>query len=113
MDDGVTRHTALGPAHGRWSILRLHCSRPKPLGERSEMTEPLVGVVMGSASDWETMQHCAAQLEALGVPFETRVLSAHRTPKELAAWVEDAESRGVEVFIAAAGMAAALPGVVA
>jgi 5-(carboxyamino)imidazole ribonucleotide mutase len=77
------------------------------------MTEPLVGVVMGSASDWDTMQHCAQQLEAFGVPFETRVLSAHRTPKELAAWIEDAESRGVEVFIAAAGMAAALPGVVA
>jgi 5-(carboxyamino)imidazole ribonucleotide mutase len=77
------------------------------------MTEPLVGVVMGSASDWDTMKHCAQQLEAFGVPFETRVLSAHRTPKELAAWIEDAESRGVEVFIAAAGMAAALPGVVA
>jgi len=77
------------------------------------MSEPLVGVVTGSASDWDTMQHCATQLEALGVPFETRVLSAHRTPKELAAWIEDAESRGVEVFIAAAGMAAALPGVVA
>src|SRR5215204_4733251 len=77
------------------------------------MSEPLVGVVTGSASDWDTMQHCAKQLEALGVPFETRVLSAHRTPKELAAWIEDAESRGVEVFIAAAGMAAALPGVVA
>jgi 5-(carboxyamino)imidazole ribonucleotide mutase len=77
------------------------------------MTEPLVGVVMGSASDRDTMQHCADQLEALGVPFETRVLSAHRTPKELAVWIEDAESRGVEVFIAAAGMAAALPGVVA
>jgi 5-(carboxyamino)imidazole ribonucleotide mutase len=77
------------------------------------MTELLVGVVMGSASDWDTMQHCAQQLEAFGVPFETRVLSAHRTPKELAAWIEDAESRGLEVFIAAAGMAAALPGVVA
>ncbi len=77
------------------------------------MTVPLVGVVMGSASDWETMQHCAEQLRALGVPFETRVLSAHRTPEELAAWIDDAESRGVEVFIAGAGMAAALPGVVA
>jgi 5-(carboxyamino)imidazole ribonucleotide mutase len=77
------------------------------------MTEPLVGVVMGSTSDWETMQHCAAQLDAFGVPFQTRVLSAHRTPSELTAWVADAESRGVEVFIAAAGMAAALPGVVA
>ena len=71
------------------------------------MIEPLVGVVMGSASDWDTMQHCARQLEALGVPFETRVLSAHRTPKELAAWIEDAESRGVGVFIAAPGVVAA------
>jgi 5-(carboxyamino)imidazole ribonucleotide mutase len=77
------------------------------------MTDPLVGVVMGSTSDWETMQHCAEQLRSFGVPFETRVLSAHRTPDELAAWVRDAESRGVEVFVAAAGMAAALPGVVA
>lgn len=77
------------------------------------MTEPLVGVVMGSASDWETMQHCATQLQALGVPFETRVLSAHRTPTELSEWITDREARGVEVFIAAAGMAAALPGVVA
>ena len=77
------------------------------------MSDPLVGVVMGSASDWETMQHCAEQLRFFGVPFETRVLSAHRTPDELSAWVRDAESRGVEVFVAAAGMAAALPGVVA
>jgi 5-(carboxyamino)imidazole ribonucleotide mutase len=77
------------------------------------MAEPLVGVVMGSASDWETMQHCAEQLRSLRVPFETRVLSAHRTPEELSTWIRDAESRGVEVFIAAAGMAAALPGVVA
>ena len=77
------------------------------------MAEPLVGVVMGSASDWETMQHCADQLRSLGVPFETRVLSAHRTPEELSAWIRDSESRGVEIFIAAAGMAAALPGVVA
>jgi 5-(carboxyamino)imidazole ribonucleotide mutase len=77
------------------------------------MAEPFVGVVMGSTSDWETMQHCAAQLRELGVPFETRVLSAHRTPRELTAWILDAEARGAGVFIAAAGMAAALPGVVA
>ena len=77
------------------------------------MAGPLVGVVMGSTSDWDTMQHCAEQLRSFGVPFETRVLSAHRTPEELAAWVKDAEARGVEVFVAAAGMAAALPGVVA
>ena len=77
------------------------------------MTEPLVGVVMGSTSDWDTMQHCADQLRALGVPFQTRVLSAHRTPAELTSWIAEAEASGVEVFIAAAGMAAALPGVVA
>ncbi len=77
------------------------------------MTEPLVGVVMGSTSDWETMQHCAEQLRAFGVAFEARVLSAHRTPNELSEWIREAESRGVEVFVAAAGMAAALPGVVA
>jgi 5-(carboxyamino)imidazole ribonucleotide mutase len=77
------------------------------------MAEPLVGVVMGSASDWETMRHCADQLNAFGVPFETRVLSAHRTPDDLASWISSAEERGVKVFVAAAGMAAALPGVVA
>ncbi len=77
------------------------------------MADPLVGMVMGSASDWETMRHCAQQLSSFGVPFETRVLSAHRTPDELQEWIGSAEARGVEVFIAAAGMAAALPGVVA
>lgn len=77
------------------------------------MNSPLVGVVMGSRSDWETMQHCAEQLRSFGVPFETRVLSAHRTPEELSAWIRSAEERGVRVFVAAAGMAAALPGVVA
>ncbi|MGZ8513213.1 MAG: 5-(carboxyamino)imidazole ribonucleotide mutase [Candidatus Limnocylindria bacterium] len=77
------------------------------------MVGPLVGVVMGSRSDWDTMQHCVAQLDAFGVPCEVRVLSAHRTPDELAAWITSAEEGGVEVFVAAAGMAAALPGVVA
>jgi 5-(carboxyamino)imidazole ribonucleotide mutase len=77
------------------------------------MAEPLVGVVMGSRSDWETMRHCAEQLRAFDVPFETRVLSAHRTPEQLDAWIRSCVDRGVEVFVAAAGMAAALPGVVA
>jgi 5-(carboxyamino)imidazole ribonucleotide mutase len=77
------------------------------------MAGPMVGVVMGSRSDWDTMQHCALQLRAFGVSFETRILSAHRTPSELGEWIASAEERGVEVFIAAAGMAAALPGVVA
>jgi len=74
---------------------------------------PLVGVVMGSRSDWETMRHATEMLESFGVPFEARVLSAHRTPDELAEWASTAESRGIEVVIAGAGMAAALPGAVA
>jgi 5-(carboxyamino)imidazole ribonucleotide mutase len=77
------------------------------------MSGPLVGVVMGSRSDWDTMRHCVDQLGTFGVPCEVRALSAHRTPQELSAWVAEAEGRGVEVFVAAAGMAAALPGVVA
>jgi 5-(carboxyamino)imidazole ribonucleotide mutase len=77
------------------------------------MDEPLVGVVMGSRSDWETMRHCVETLRSFGVPCETRVLSAHRTPDELAEWAAGADGRGIEVIIAAAGMAAALPGAVA
>ncbi len=75
--------------------------------------EPLVGVIMGSRSDWDTMRHTADTLESFGVPFETRVLSAHRTPDELAEYAATAEDRGLEVIIAAAGGAAALPGAVA
>ena len=68
---------------------------------------------MGSTSDWETMQHAAAQLEALGVPFEKRVVSAHRTPKLMASYAESAERRGLKVIIAGAGGAAHLPGMTA
>lgn len=68
---------------------------------------------MGSTSDWETMQHAAAQLEALGVPFEKRVVSAHRTPKLMVDYAESAEKRGLKVIIAGAGGAAHLPGMVA
>ncbi|MGQ0670020.1 MAG: 5-(carboxyamino)imidazole ribonucleotide mutase [Actinomycetota bacterium] len=74
---------------------------------------PLVGVIMGSRSNWETMRHAAETLESLGIGFETRVLSAHRTPDELAEYASGAEERGIEVIIAAAGGAAALPGAVA
>lgn len=77
------------------------------------MSTPLVGVIMGSTSDWETMQHAAAQLEALGVPFEKRVVSAHRTPKLMVEYAESAERRGLKVIIAGAGGAAHLPGMVA
>ena len=68
---------------------------------------------MGSTSDWETMQHAAAQLEALGVPFEKRVVSAHRTPKLMMEYAEGAERRGLKVIIAGAGGAAHLPGMTA
>ena len=73
----------------------------------------LVGVIMGSASDWETMQHTASTLESLGVPHEVKVISAHRTPDLLFAYTKSAEQRGIEVIIAAAGGAAHLAGVTA
>ena len=75
--------------------------------------QPLVGVVMGSQSDWATLRHTADTLESFGVPCEVRVLSAHRTPDQLAEYAESAERRGLEVIIAGAGGAAALPGAVA
>src|SRR4029077_15665686 len=75
--------------------------------------QPLVSIVMGSKSDWETMAHAADTLEKLGVPCDVRVLSAHRTPDQLFDYVANAEKQGVEVFIAAAGGAAHLAGVVA
>src|SRR5579885_346402 len=73
----------------------------------------LVGVIMGSQSDWETMQHTAAQLDELGVPYEVEVISAHRTPDLLFEYASSAASRGLEVIIAAAGGAAHLAGVTA
>src|SRR5262245_4991662 len=74
---------------------------------------PLVGLIMGSRSDWETLQHTAQTLESLGVPFESRVVSAHRTPDHLFEYAGTAESRGLEVIIAGAGGAAHLPGMCA
>jgi 5-(carboxyamino)imidazole ribonucleotide mutase len=71
---------------------------------------PLVGVIMGSQSDWETMQHTVATLTTLEVPFEVRVVSAHRTPDLLFDYAASAEGRGLEVIIAGAGGAAHLPG---
>src|SRR5450631_2686530 len=75
------------------------------------MSKPLVIIIMGSKSDWETMQHADAALTQFGIEHECRVLSAHRTPKETADYVSKADSRGVEVVIAAAGGAAHLAGV--
>jgi 5-(carboxyamino)imidazole ribonucleotide mutase len=77
------------------------------------MDNPLVGVIMGSRSDWETMSHAVDTLESLGIQAETRALSAHRTPGEVGEWASTAEERGLEVIIAAAGGAAHLAGVVA
>lgn len=75
--------------------------------------QPLVGVIMGSSSDWETMQHTAAMLEELGVPHEVQVVSAHRTPDLMFEYAASAEARGIKVIIAAAGGAAHLPGMTA
>ena len=76
-------------------------------------TRPLVGVIMGSRSDWETMTHAVATLEVLGVPYEVRIVSAHRTPDLLFEYAESAARRGLAVIIAAAGGAAHLPGMTA
>jgi 5-(carboxyamino)imidazole ribonucleotide mutase len=74
---------------------------------------PLVGVIMGSQSDWETMRHAAETLQMLGVPHEVRIVSAHRTPDRLAAYAKAARGRGLRVIIAGAGGAAHLPGMCA
>ena len=75
--------------------------------------KPVVGIVMGSASDWETMKAAAKVLEEFGVPYEAKAMSAHRTPKAVAAWTEAAAAKGMKAIIAAAGGAAHLAGVVA
>lgn len=77
------------------------------------MANPMVGLIMGSKSDWETMEHAASTLRDLGVAFEAEVVSAHRTPDKLFRYCETAESRGIRVIIAGAGGAAHLPGMAA
>jgi len=78
-----------------------------------ENAKPLVGIIMGSRSDLETMQEAASVLDELGVPYEMKVVSAHRTPDEMFAYAESAEGRGLKVIIAGAGGAAHLPGMTA
>jgi 5-(carboxyamino)imidazole ribonucleotide mutase len=77
------------------------------------MAEPVVGVIMGSRSDWETMRHACETLDTLQVPYETRVVSAHRTPEMMAAYANGVAGRGLRVLIAGAGGAAHLPGMTA
>jgi 5-(carboxyamino)imidazole ribonucleotide mutase len=79
----------------------------------AETQKPLVGIIMGSQSDWETMQHSAKQLDELKVPYEAKIISAHRTPDLLFDYASTAAARGLEVIIAAAGGAAHLAGVTA
>ncbi|MBI2737903.1 MAG: 5-(carboxyamino)imidazole ribonucleotide mutase [Rhodospirillales bacterium] len=76
-------------------------------------SKPAVGLIMGSQSDWTTMRHAAETLEALGVPFEARIISAHRTPKRMMSYAAAAKGRGLKVIIAGAGGAAHLPGMTA
>src|SRR3954451_24673218 len=77
------------------------------------MTEPQIGIIMGSTFDWETMRHASETLDQLGVPNETKIVSAHRTPKRLYEYAHAAKSRGLKVVIAGAGGAAHLPGMTA
>ena len=86
-------------------------AQPNPPATPS--TAPLVGVVMGSRSDWETMQHAVEKLHALGVPHEVKVVSAHRTPDVLFEYAASAQARGLRAIIAGAGGAAHLPGMLA
>ncbi len=82
-------------------------------GSRVTEVKPQVGVIMGSQSDWETMRHAADTLRRLGVAFEARIVSAHRTPRRMVDYAESARARGLKVIIAAAGGAAHLPGMTA
>lgn len=77
------------------------------------MGKPLVGIIMGSDSDWEVMQEAGSFLESLGIPYEMTIVSAHRTPERMFRYAQEAESRGIEVIIAGAGGAAHLPGMIA
>ena len=84
-----------------------------PADPAARADTPLVGVVMGSRSDWDTMQHAVEKLEALGVPHEVRVVSAHRTPDVMFEYAASAAQRGLRAIIAGAGGAAHLPGMIA
>jgi 5-(carboxyamino)imidazole ribonucleotide mutase len=88
-------------------------NRSKPSLKKRGASAPAVGIIMGSQSDWATMQASAQLLDALGVGYETRIVSAHRTPDRMAAYAKEAGGRGLKAIIAGAGGAAHLPGMVA
>src|SRR5947209_7734468 len=100
-------------AKGRRGDKKPRAVSTSPRLPASTSGSPLVAVIMGSTSDWETMRHAAEVLKRFGVPHECRVVSAHRTPAWMAEFATEAESRGLEVIIAGAGGAAHLPGMVA
>ena len=79
----------------------------------ADQTKPLVGVIMGSSSDWDVMQHAVSMLKQFNIPFEAQVISAHRMPDEMFTYAETARARGLRAIIAGAGGAAHLPGMVA
>ena len=83
------------------------------MAKSSVSRRPLVGLIMGSQSDWATMRHAAETLDKLGVPYEARIVSAHRTPKRMMSYATAAKARGLKVIVAAAGGAAHLPGMTA
>src|SRR2546422_7334730 len=104
------RKAARSNSRGNVKAARLSHREGAP---RTPLPHPLVGVIMGSKSAWETMAHTAETLEKLDIPFEVRVVSAHRTPDQLFEYAGSAERRGLEVVVAAAGGAAHLPGMTA
>jgi 5-(carboxyamino)imidazole ribonucleotide mutase len=99
--------------HLRATLLVPKRPRFRQLHQDGTMAEPLIGIIMGSSSDWETMRHAADTLDALGVPYETKVVSAHRTPKRLYDYAQSARERGLKAIVAGAGGAAHLPGMTA
>ena len=101
------------PRRGNCSAGCVRPSQKRPLARKLTVMQALVGIIMGSSSDWETMRPAAETLTKLGIPHETRVVSAHRTPDLLFEYAGSAKSRGLEVIIAGAGGAAHLPGMAA
>lgn len=100
--------------HVKLQSTQSNSARVSPLvDDEMFLPVPLVGVVMGSQSDWEVMKHACAQLEAFGIPFESRVVSAHRMPDQMFEYAEGARGRGLRIIIAGAGGAAHLPGMIA